>query len=448
MPVIDGSPETLSDANSNATRADQPTSSPIGLVAATATVIASMIGVGIFESPGYTLASLGSGRMAFLAWLVGAQIAICGAVAYAALASRLTESGGEYLYLSRRVHPWAGFVAGWTSLFAGFAGPTAAAALAIERCLPIELKLEGAVVPVTVVVTAAVLQAFGLRLAGWSQAVLVGTKVLFLAGAGGVLTWYAIRSQTIPDDALTIAFPSAVLGEFATSLMWISFSYTGFNAAIYFAGSVKDPAKTVPRSLILGTCATAALYLSLVGALYATAEIWADLFADPQPFRSAAMEIDGLRGRRIVDCLVTLCLMTSVWSLLMTGPHVTSRMASDGYFPSVLAAAPGRVPYLALGLQTAIAVVIVVSTSLQTLMTHLGMTLSLCSAASVATLLKSGQRISGGCYMAAWVYVLASLTFAGIATWHKPANALGTIAILASASAAYAILKPRTASQK
>ena len=90
-----------------------------GLTTATCVVIASMIGSGVFTTSGYSLASLGSPSRVLLAWLAGGCVAICGAIAYGELARRLPVSGGEYLYLSRRLHPfwgisgWLGFADGW-----------------------------------------------------------------------------------------------------------------------------------------------------------------------------------------------------------------------------------------------------------------------------------------------------------------------------------------------
>ncbi len=93
---------------------------PIGLWTLIFLVIANMIGSGLYTSSGYSIASLGDAKYVLAVWALGGLIAICGAVGYGALASRLHMSGGEYLYLSRLVHPSVGFLAGWISLVAGF----------------------------------------------------------------------------------------------------------------------------------------------------------------------------------------------------------------------------------------------------------------------------------------------------------------------------------------
>src|ERR1044071_1177658 len=102
----------------------------LGLVSASALVVANMIGTGVFTTSGFLLAELRSPWLVLAAWAVGGVIAMLGALSYGALARRIPESGGEYLFLSRTLHPAAGYLAGWISLLVGFSAPPAAAAFA------------------------------------------------------------------------------------------------------------------------------------------------------------------------------------------------------------------------------------------------------------------------------------------------------------------------------
>ena len=95
-------------------------------------VIGNMIGAGVFTTSGYSLADLRSPWMVVAAWFVGGLIAITGAISYGKLVRHIPESGGEYLFLSRAVHPLFGCIAGWVSLVAGFTGPIAFAATTFE----------------------------------------------------------------------------------------------------------------------------------------------------------------------------------------------------------------------------------------------------------------------------------------------------------------------------
>ncbi len=91
-----------------------------------------MVGAGVYNTSGFTLNDLGSPGYVVLAWIVAGVIAICGAISYGALASRFTESGGEYLFLTRAIHPAAGYVAGFVSIIAGFTSAIAFAARTLE----------------------------------------------------------------------------------------------------------------------------------------------------------------------------------------------------------------------------------------------------------------------------------------------------------------------------
>ena len=102
----------------------------LGLMSATALVVASMVGTGVFTTSGFLLADLRSPLRVLLIWAGGGLLASLGALSYGALARRIPESGGEYLFLSRTLHPAAGYMAGWISLLVGFSAPLAFAAFA------------------------------------------------------------------------------------------------------------------------------------------------------------------------------------------------------------------------------------------------------------------------------------------------------------------------------
>ena len=107
----------------------------LGLPSLVALVVANMLGAGVFTTSGFALGDLGSPLYVLLAWVVGGLVALCGALSYGALARLMPVSGGEYLFLSRTVHPLAGFIAGWISLLAGFTAAIAFTAITLEAYL-------------------------------------------------------------------------------------------------------------------------------------------------------------------------------------------------------------------------------------------------------------------------------------------------------------------------
>ncbi len=101
----------------------------IGVVTATAIVVANMIGAGIFTTSGIIAANLPDSGWLLFCWLLGGMIALSGALCYAELATRMPNEGGEYLYLKELYHPALGFLTGWTSFIVGFSVPIAASAI-------------------------------------------------------------------------------------------------------------------------------------------------------------------------------------------------------------------------------------------------------------------------------------------------------------------------------
>src|SRR6266571_5389007 len=107
-----------------------PARRQLGLVSVLGLIVASMIGSGVFTTSGFLLADLNTPGRVLVVWLCGGVLALLGALCYGALAQRFPESGGEYLFLARTLHPAAGYVAGWVSLLVGFSAPLAAVSLA------------------------------------------------------------------------------------------------------------------------------------------------------------------------------------------------------------------------------------------------------------------------------------------------------------------------------
>jgi APA family basic amino acid/polyamine antiporter len=237
-----------------------------GLRSLTALVVANMIGAGVFTTSGFSLASLGGRQLVMWAWLAGGVIAIAGALSYGRLARLMTESGGEYLFLSRAMHPSVGFVAGWISLVAGFTGAIALAAKTLEIYVVPEALQPEWLPPGTLAIAAIV--AFGLlhslvKHPGIiTQDVVVLVKVLVLIVFLGVAGVSFFTNPWSGWSAVDAAKPFSSL-TFCSSLVWISLSYSGFNAAVYVAGEAASSERIVPRAMWLATAFVTLLYLGL-----------------------------------------------------------------------------------------------------------------------------------------------------------------------------------------
>jgi APA family basic amino acid/polyamine antiporter len=413
---------------------------PLDIVSATTLVAASMIGVGVYTTSGYTLAALGTPGRVIAAWIVGGIIAICGAFGYGSLASRFTESGGEYLFLSKTLHPIAGLMAGWVSLLAGFTGAIAIAAIGLEEYLsPLVSteRLPAGTVAIAAVLVAAVMHTIGVRRAARIQDLVVVLKLVMIAcfivfALTTIGRWSGVTPTTSGASQPT---PFNLL-EFANQLVWISFSYAGFNAAVYVSSEVNNPERNVPRALIAGTVLVSVIYviLNVIFVLAPPASVITSDDNISQIAATAAEAIGGSRFSDLVRVVIVISLFTSVSALVMTGPRVYAKMADDGFFPGWFRFEDSP-PIQAIWFQAILAIVAISITTLKDLLGYLGLTLSICSALTVSMLFvlrRRGEEV----HLTAWgipaaVYVLSTLALAVLYGIGKPEQALAAGATVA-----------------
>jgi APA family basic amino acid/polyamine antiporter len=420
--------------------------SPLGLWTLVALVVANMIGAGVFTTSGFALADLGSPLLVLAAWIIGGGIALCGALSYGALARLIPASGGEYLYLSRAIHPLAGFLAGWVSLLAGFTAAIAYSAITFIAYVAPSLSgtARGNATASALILAAALLHGIRLRPGARVQNAIVGVK-LALIGAFCVFAIYtAITTDwaglNAPAAVSTEGFP---LGAFALTLMWISFSYAGFNAATYIAGEVPDAQRAVPKALVLGTLITIVVYLAL-NSVFVLAPEHADVAGREDIAAIAARAIGGGSLDVIVRIIIALALLTSVSAMIMIGPRVYAKMADDGLLPKALRF-DRDIPVVAIWMQAALATVVVWITGLRELLSYLGFTLSLSTAATVASLFIVARRSARdvelpGYPWAPAIFVAATLGFAALAAEQSPIEMLAAGATVVSGILLYFVI--------
>lgn len=426
-----------------------------GLTTLTGVVIASMIGFGAFTTSGYSIATLGTPVAVLCAWLAGGLVALCGAIAYGELARRLPLSGGEYLYLSRTLGTWAGFQAGWVSLTAGFSGAIAGSAIVFEAYLAPLVGLsnlpQGSLAVAIIVLFGA---GHGLlaRPAALAQNTVVLIKLVvllfFLLTAASRWSSHAWSWSGLPDAAADVTKGGWIL-DFARSVMWISLSYAGFNAGIYVAGETRDPERTVPRSLWLGTILVTLLYL-LLNLVFVTALPATEIAGRKHVAALAAEAIGGAPLKTLVSLIVCLGTLSSVAGMLMTGPRVFSRMADDGLFPRWFCSGPAAVRRT-VGLQAAIATALVLFLrDYLSLLDYLSSVLALSSAITVGTLLlpaagaagPGSQRFAAPVYLiSAGLYVAATMTVAVLMAMDDPWDLLGAAVTVATGTVVWAVFR-------
>jgi amino acid transporter len=453
-----------------------------GFYTLTFLVIANMIGAGVFTTSGFSLADLGSPGMVMMAWITGGVIAIAGAASYGMLSRVMPESGGEYLFLSRAVHPLIGYIAGWVSLLAGFSGAIAFAAVTMESYLAPSTGrpdwLPTGSVAILTIALAALIHGSRPQLGAITQNTAVVLKLILFAALFSVAAWQLLAAPISPPGLPSASeFASArsamenppvtansnlsgissphLIWAFASSLVWISLSYSGFNAAVYVASEVERPQQVIPRALISGTLLVAVIYI-LLNAIFVFGAPAEQIAGKEDVAAIAARWIGGNGFENFVRWTIVLCLLTSVFSMMMAAPRVYARMAEDGMLPSWLQF-KGNSPWPATVAQAIVAIGLVLLSDLQGLLTYLGLTLSLSAACSVGCLFLpsirrqlhgSVQPILAFRSIAPAFYIVATLTSATIMTYHKPQHLIGTAVTVLLGAVAYLFVRKQANSPK
>jgi basic amino acid/polyamine antiporter, APA family len=419
------------------------------LVPASATVIGSMIGTGVFTTTGLMVGMGSAGGDIVLAWLLGGLVALCGALCYGEVGANLPESGGEYYYLSRLLHPSVGFMSGCVSLVVGFAAPIAAAAIAMN--LYLARVISGWPVPIMAAVTillVSLLHAYDLRIGSRFQTAITVLKVvLVLAFIFGVI----LGTRNVAGGAFSFNSSFLMSSPFAVVLVFVSFAYSGWNAAAYIGTELRDPERTLPWSLLLGTGIVTALYM-LLNVAYVISGPLSDLSGVDEVGYVVGTRLWGATGGSIVSVLIALTLVCPLSAYLMIGPRVAEAMAKDGFLPGAFAQLNARsVPAFAVILQTLLAMLIAVTSSFGPLLIYIGFTLNIFAALTVVSLFRL-RREGRSKYKICIGYPFTPLVFLGFAVWmtvwsiqSQPLATLAGLGTLLLAFLAY-LLRARTKS--
>jgi len=356
-----------------------------GLSTATYVVIASMVGTGILVSPGYMMASLQNYPVIFGLWALGGLLALCGALCVAELAAALPRAGGEYIYLREAYGPMPAFLSGWTSFFVGFSAPLAVASYiaALYLLTPFGWAQKGTgyliqTVAALIIVAITLPNLVGHRHSAWTQNLTTLLKLgLFVALVVLAFLFGGGQLSRVTDGQ---SIGNIGLGTATTQLFYVMFAYSGWNAASYLAGEVRNPGRTLPRSLLLGAALVVVLYLSL-NLVFAYAVPLADVgFHNAEQVPQLAVQnLFGPRASSVFSVLLGLTFLATVSAFIITGPRVYYAMARDGLFPSLAAhlSAKGQVPTYAMVLQSLCAIVILFLVDFQNLYQYAAVGLSL-----------------------------------------------------------------------
>ena len=409
----------------------------IGLFSATILVIANMVGTGIFTTSGFIMAELGDPRALLLCWFCGGIFALCGALCYGELGARFPRAGGEYVFLRESFGKPVGFLSGWISLVVGFSAPIAAASIAFATYLFQAFSIPAG--------EGWVLSIFGRPLVTLTYVNLAATGVI---GLFTLIHYHSLRTGSRVQNLLTLfkvllvfvfiaaglymgqgsfghfraaGAPGAPLSaeQFAVALIFVSFAYSGWNAAAYLGSEIIDPRKNIPRALFIGTALVVVLYL-LLNVVYLFALPADEMTGVLEIGSKAAVRLFGGQVSAIFSGAVALGILSVLSAMIMTGPRIYYAMAKDDvFFPIFGRLDPARkTPASSIFLQAAIAVAMVLTASFEALLIYIGFTLSLFACLTVIGLMRVRMRSGTEAKQySTWGYPVTPLLFIVCNLW-------------------------------
>ncbi len=403
----------------------------IGLPAAIFLVVGNIIGIGIFTTSGLIAGKLGSSPWLIAIWLLGGFLALVGALCYAKLGVLYPHAGGEYAFLRPTFGPLVAFLSGWSSLFIGFTAPIAASALGfayyLGAFLPVgtdhrDWALRGIAALSLLVVSG--LFSFGLRAGNrLHSAITVVNLALILLFALLVLVrmpWGRHLTAALAGSLTAADYPS--LGS---AVILVMFTYSGWNAAAYVAGEIKNPGRNIPRALVAGTIVVVILYCLMNLAYLAGSPIEA-ISGEVAVAEVTASNVFGGLGSTLINTLILFSILSSLTAMSIAGPRVYYAMAHDGLFPRWLTRVDPRrkIPLRAIWFQTLVALCFVAVGSLYQILVYSGFILLLFSTLTIAGLFRvTRSRLLPAIFIAVNVVILANAavsspreTIAGLAT--------------------------------
>ena len=350
----------------------------MGLFSATAIVMGSMIGSGIFIVSADMSRTLGSPALLIAAWLVTAVMTIVGALSYGELAAMMPKAGGQYVYLRESLGPLWGFLYGWTLFLVIQTGTIAAVGVAFGKFLGVffpsvakdhwlihlgtgNIGLNTAnLAAIAIITLLTILNTFGVKLGATVQNIFTSAKVLALMavvlvgvvahkavalaanfGAG----WHNFWAGAAPSGqhAITVGsfwpgthdFPAIVTAITAVAIVQVGslFSSDAWNNVTFTAGEIKNPKRNLPLSLAIGTGVVLLLYIACNFVYLAVLPLAGIQNAAQDRVATAVMETAfGAVGAKLMAGAILISTFGCVNGMLLAGARVYYAMSRDGLF--------------------------------------------------------------------------------------------------------------------
>ena len=358
------------------------------LTTATALVIANMVGTGVFTSLGFQVVGLSSGFALMFLWALGGLAALAGALTYSEAGVLYPRCGGEYHYLTKMYHPAVGFLSGWVSLVVGFAAPVAATSMALGKylgaALGLPMTLPGSfsflkaqtLIALAVVAVLTGIHALNKKIGARFQNAITIFNVIFVLSI--VALGLAFGKSTSLSFGLSSAAAHDILSPaFWTSMFFVSFAYSGWNAAAYVAGEIDRPSRNLPLSLITGTLFVIGLYLLLNFVFLYTVPV-AQIKGKEEVGLIFATNVFGPTAGRIMGEIIAFLLLASASAMVIAGPRINKVLGEDYHIFRWMGRSSRKdTPAIATVIQGLLSILYIITSSFEQVVFFIGFTLNL-----------------------------------------------------------------------
>ncbi len=344
----------------------------LGVSQATAVVVGTIIGSGIFLVPAEMMQAVGSARLVYLAWLVGGLLSFFGALTYAELGAMKPQAGGEYVYVRDAYGPLPGFLYAWTWFLIAKPASIATVTIGLVRILgtfpalaffskdiitiPFAVSC-GQLVAIAATVFISLLNYIGIKKAGEFQLVFTLLKVAIILGI--VFIGFSYSAGAWSNFAGSYSAAQGGIAGFMAALVASLWAYDGWNDLNMVAGEVRRPERNIPIALIVGVATVGALYMLVNAAVQYVLPTDA-IAASPRPASDAIGLVLGKLGASIVSAGMAISMLVTLNGTIMSGARVPFAVARDRYFFSALAEVHPRfhTPSMAIMVQAMISIVL------------------------------------------------------------------------------------------
>lgn len=415
----------------------------IGWKTSAAIVISSMIGTGVFTTLGFQLVDTQNTFAIVLLWIFGGILAIFGAFCYAELGVFFKENGGDYIYLSKTYHPLFGYISSWSSLIIGFSAPVSLASLAMAKYLGIVHPQWTVVFAIGIIVLVALFQSFSIEASSKFHNFFTLLKISFIL-------LLIILGVVIPSEGNYLITDSSWKKEmlspaFATSLVFVTYAYTGWNAASYIAGEIENPKKNLPKALVVGTIFVTLVYVVINFIMLKYAPIQ-EMKGKEEVMAVASQYMLGDFWSNFINAFIALQLIATISGYLWVGSRITQATAEGNKLWSILATKNKSVPVKAIWAHVFIAIIIILTGSFKEIFIYTAFVLQLLATLAISTVyfIKPSQRHifkNNFFYIFPTVFILFSLYILYFTMLNNPKESIIGLLILLVGAVLYFIDK-------